>query len=161
EPRAAGTFTGRHMLLLTLGFFGVIVVVNATMAVVASTSWTGLVVDNSYVASQELEDKRLAHIEQPAAGWQAAFTYERGTASLVVSAAEGRPVELGDVPILITRPGGAHDDKRLPLARQHDRSYAATVELPRGVWEALGAAAGTPKGPFELHTRFSGREAGP
>ncbi|TKB30132.1 MAG: cytochrome oxidase, partial [Mesorhizobium sp.] len=36
-------FTGGHMLLTILGFFGVVVGVNVTMATLASTSWTGLV----------------------------------------------------------------------------------------------------------------------
>ena len=39
-----GEFTGRHMLLLTVGFFGVVAAVNVGMAVVSATSWTGLVV---------------------------------------------------------------------------------------------------------------------
>jgi nitrogen fixation protein FixH len=36
-------FTGRHMLLIMIAFFGVIIAVNITMAVVARQSWTGLV----------------------------------------------------------------------------------------------------------------------
>ena len=45
-------FTGFHMLACMIVFFGVIVAVNLTMATLASQSWTGLVVKNSYVASQ-------------------------------------------------------------------------------------------------------------
>ena len=40
-----------------LAFFGVIIAVNVVMATLASTSWTGLVVENSYVASQEFNRK--------------------------------------------------------------------------------------------------------
>ncbi|TGV41583.1 cytochrome oxidase, partial [bacterium M00.F.Ca.ET.168.01.1.1] len=36
-------FTGRHMLVIILAFFGVVIAVNLTMATLASTSWTGLV----------------------------------------------------------------------------------------------------------------------
>ncbi|TIW70058.1 MAG: cytochrome oxidase, partial [Mesorhizobium sp.] len=42
-------FTGRHMLFIILGFFGVVIGVNLTMATLASKSWTGLVVENTYV----------------------------------------------------------------------------------------------------------------
>ena len=63
-------FTGRHMWLLALSFFGVIITVNVVMATLAIRSWTGLAVDNSYVASQEFEEKRLAHEKQRAAGWR-------------------------------------------------------------------------------------------
>ena len=77
-------FTGFHMWMLALCFFGVIIAVNVTMATFAMRSWTGLVVDNSYVASQEFEEKRLAHEAQRAAGWDAVLTYRPGAARLVI-----------------------------------------------------------------------------
>ena len=45
-------FTGRHMLVLMLAFFGVVVAVNLLMATLATRTFGGTVVDNSYVASQ-------------------------------------------------------------------------------------------------------------
>ena len=66
--QAPREFTGKHMLLLAVGFFGVIISVNVLMAVLSATSWTGLVVQNSYVASQEFETRRVAHDAQQAAG---------------------------------------------------------------------------------------------
>ncbi|MFP5454579.1 MAG: FixH family protein, partial [Alphaproteobacteria bacterium] len=45
-------FTGRHMAASMVGFFTVVIAVNVTMATVASHSFGGTVVDNSYVASQ-------------------------------------------------------------------------------------------------------------
>ena len=48
-----GEFTGRHMAIIMVAFFGVIIAVNLTMATLASRSWTGLVVKNSYVESQK------------------------------------------------------------------------------------------------------------
>ncbi len=47
-------FTGHHMLIVMLAFFGaVMIAANLTMASFASRSWSGLEVPNSYVASQE------------------------------------------------------------------------------------------------------------
>jgi nitrogen fixation protein FixH len=148
-----GEFTGRHMLLLAVGFFGVVIAVNVLMAVVASSSWTGLVVDNSYVASQQFEDKRIAHEAQRAAGWQASFTYAPGIAQLIVRDGAGNPVDLGPVSVLVNRPVGGHDDQRLTLERSADVSYAAALVLSEGVWDALVTASST-TGPFELHERF-------
>ncbi len=51
------TFTGKHMLAVMLAFFGVVIAVNFTMAYFAVSSWTGLVVENTYVASQEFNAK--------------------------------------------------------------------------------------------------------
>ena len=45
-------FTGRHMAAIMVAFFGVVIAVNVYMATLASTSFTGVVVENSYVASQ-------------------------------------------------------------------------------------------------------------
>lgn len=154
EARAQkGEFTGRHMLVLTVSFFGVIIAVNVGMAVVSSTSWTGLVVQNSYVASQQFEEKRIAHERQLAAGWQASFTYAPGLAQLTVRDGAGNPVDLGPVSLLINRPVGGHDDQRLTLSPSPDGGYTAAVTLGEGVWDAL-ATADTATGPFELHERF-------
>ena len=46
-------FTGRHMLAAMLGFFGVVIAVNVVMATLAAKTFSGTVVDNSYVASQQ------------------------------------------------------------------------------------------------------------
>jgi nitrogen fixation protein FixH len=57
KSKTAGTFTGWHMLGIMVAFFGVIIAVNLTMAYNAIHSWSGLVVQNTYVASQEFNDK--------------------------------------------------------------------------------------------------------
>ena len=63
----------------------------------SARTWTGLVVENSYVASQEFEGLRLAHEKQIAAGWKASFTYTPGDVRLVIVDGKGQPVDLGDV----------------------------------------------------------------
>ncbi|RYE86227.1 MAG: cytochrome oxidase [Hyphomicrobiales bacterium] len=148
-------FTGRHMWLVVCAFFGTIITVNIGMAVVSSTSWTGLVVQNSYVASQEFEGKRIAHEAQVAAGWDATFTYAPGRISLAVIDGAGQPVDLGTVTLKVNRPVGGHDDQALTFERAPDGSYAAPLTLATGVWDALVQAPATVEGPFELHKRFS------
>ena len=65
-----GPFTGRHMVVVMCLFFGVVISVNITMAVFAGTSWSGLIVKNTYVASQTFNDD-VAEVEQmKARGWQ-------------------------------------------------------------------------------------------
>lgn len=150
-----GQFTGRHMWLVAIGFFGVIIAVNVTMAVLSYRSWTGLAVENSYVASQEFETKRLAHEAQRHAGWVASLTHAGGTVSLDVRDATGAAVALGDVTIEINRPVGGHDDQTVTLAAGSDGSYAAQVELAAGVWEITAIAPATPLGFFERRERIT------
>jgi nitrogen fixation protein FixH len=150
---AKGEFTGKHMLLVAIAFFGVIIAVNVTMAVLSATSWTGLVVQNSYVASQEFEEKRLAHLKQQAAGWQSDFSYAPGVVRLAVNDGAGNPVEFGEVKVLLNRPVGGHDDQSLTLGRAPDGGYVASTTLAEGVWDAL-VTARSETGPYELHARF-------
>jgi len=49
-------FTGWHMTGILLGFFGIIVAVNFTMATLATRTFGGVVVQNSYVASQRYNE---------------------------------------------------------------------------------------------------------
>ncbi len=147
-------FTGRHMWILALSFFGVIIAVNVVMATFAMRSWTGLVVDNSYIASQQFEDKRLAHQTQQAAGWQAILTYLPGVARLVIVDGARGPIDLGDVTIKVNRPVGGHDDQTISLQHKADGSYEAALNLPDGLWEATVTAPETALGPFELRERI-------
>ena len=155
KTQAPREFTGKHMLLLAIGFFGVIISVNVLMAVLSATSWTGLVVQNSYVASQEFETRRIAHDEQQAAGWQSDIRLADGRVVLDVLDGTGQPVALGTVELLVNRPVGGHDDQRLVLEHQADGSYAAALHLAAGVWDLHVEAAETALGPYDLHERLS------
>lgn len=150
---APGTFTGTHMALLAVGFFGVIIAVNIGLAVVSSTSWTGLVVDNSYVASQEFDTKRDAHLRQAAAGWASSVAFDEHGIRLNVLDGSGKPVDLGTVTVLVNRPVGGHDDQTLTLVRGPDGAYTTPITLADGVWDAWVTAESTPLGFYELHER--------
>jgi nitrogen fixation protein FixH len=63
-------FTGRHMLTVMVGFFGLVIAVNLTMARVASDTFGGSIVANSYVASQRFNGWLQAARDQRALGWQ-------------------------------------------------------------------------------------------
>ena len=65
------TFTGRHMFAILAVFFGVVIAVNFTMATFASTTFGGVVVENSYVASQHFNRWLDEAAEEKALGWQA------------------------------------------------------------------------------------------
>lgn len=152
EPRP---FTGWHMLGIMVAFFGVVIGVNITLAVLSSGTWTGLVVENSYVASQEFQEKLDALHVQQALGWSSSFAYADGNARLLVTDADGRPTDLGPrVELQFNRPIGDHEDQTLMLARATDGSYAAQTTLAGGAWDAVVLAPDTAAGPYELHRRI-------
>ena len=49
----AKRITGRTMTAILCAFFGVVIAVNILMATIATRTFGGVVVENSYVASQE------------------------------------------------------------------------------------------------------------
>lgn len=70
QPSDAKPFTGRHMAIIMVTGFGIVMAVNFTMAAFAIGGFHGVVVENSYVASQQfngwLEDAEKSR----ALGWQ-------------------------------------------------------------------------------------------
>lgn len=66
-----GTFTGRQMAMIMVCFFGVVISVNVTMAWLASASFTGVVVENSYVASQNFNRWLDEARDEGRLGWTA------------------------------------------------------------------------------------------
>ncbi|MGI9408351.1 MAG: FixH family protein, partial [Hyphomicrobiaceae bacterium] len=108
-------FTGRHMLSWMLAFFGVIVAVNITMAWFAGRTWTGLVVKNSYVASQKFNGHLRQARKQHARGWKSELTYERGVVRFRVVGKSGAPVFLDDARLTIGRPAFEQQDAVLHL----------------------------------------------
>jgi len=153
-PHSNARFTGWHMWAILIAFFGVVIGVNILLAVVSARSWTGMVVEDSYVAGQSFETQRKAHDEQVKAGWSPDFIYAPGAARLVILDGAGHPVDLGDVKVLINRPVGGHEDQTLQLMRKPDGSYEAPLTLADGAWDATVTADKTSLGPFELVRRF-------
>ena len=115
------------MLFAMLAFFGVIIAVNLTMAVLASKSWTGLVVKNSYVASQSFDARRLA---QEALGWQVETAYDGERLSVSFSDANGAPVWPEMIEALVGRTTNAGED-RAPVFTDEDGAHVARLDLGR------------------------------
>lgn len=123
-------FTGRHMLIVTVGAFSVIIAVNVLMAFKAVSTFPGLEVDNSYVASQEFNKKRAA---QESLGWTFSHLYDRGQMKLAFTDAAGNPVEVAELSVLIGRTTDAGDDTR-PVFTWLNGIYEADVPLAPGPW---------------------------
>lgn len=147
------------MWALLIAFFGTVIAVNVLLAVVSARSWTGMVVEDPYIAGQGFETQRKAHEAQVAAGWVADFSYADGKARLTVIDGAGKPVDLGEVKVEVTRPVGGHEDQTPALTRRADGSYEAPLALPNGAWDATITSESTALGPFELIRRFMVRDA--
>ncbi len=124
--------TGKHVLAITLTFFGVIIAVNTVMAVKAVSTFPGLEVENSYVASQTW-DKEMA--AQKALGWHLAEDYDEAAQELLLTFTDsaGQPVQVNALKVLVGRPTEAKDDV-YPDFIHEGGAYVAKVPLTRGKW---------------------------
>lgn len=135
--QAAGRqFTGWHMLAVMVLFFGVVIGVNVFMAYSAISTWTGLVVENSYVASQAFNAKLKNARAQQAMGWQGGLDYSDGRLVFTLKDGAGVPLEPSEVIIELSRPIGVVGDQTVTLERAPNGDYVTNVALEPGVWNA-------------------------
>lgn len=83
-------FTGKHMLSLFVGGFGIIITVNFGMAYMAISTFPGVEARSPYVASQTFEVNRAA---QDALGWDVVTTLDDGLLTLTIKDEAGLPVQ--------------------------------------------------------------------
>lgn len=124
--------TGKKVFAITAMAFGVIISVNVALAVKAVSTFPGMEVDNSYVASQSF-DADMA--EQKALGWTLKASYDPAKQALALhfTNAAGAPVDPASVTALIGRPTEAREDQS-PAFVWADGGFFAPVTLHPGKW---------------------------
>lgn len=127
-------FTGKHMLAIMVAFFSVIIAVNLTMAYFARSSWSGFVVENTYVASQQFNRKAAEGRAQAALGWKPDLTIARGEIRYRLLDSNGDVAAASEVTAHFRRPVSDAQDQELVLAAQPDGSFSAPVDLDDGAW---------------------------
>lgn len=123
--------TGRGVLAIFIGAFGVIIAVNVLLAYNAVRTFPGLEVRNSYVASQSFDTERAA---QQALGWTlSAKLAGDGRLSLGIRDRGGAPAAVASLSARIGRPTERTDDRDLDLIRVGD-GYEARFAAGPGKW---------------------------
>lgn len=134
-------FTGYTMAMILVGFFGFVAAVNFTMAKYASSTFGGVVVENSYVASQEfntwLENAEI----QEALGWEIASTWR---ADRRVEVTAGNVPAGASLTANARHPLGRAAEQPLTMIVQPDGGFVSEQVLPEGRWNIeLQMTAGT------------------
>ncbi len=137
--------TGGRVFGLVALFFGVIIGANLMLANRAVSTFPGLEVKNSYVASQKFDADRTAQIDL---GWALSPEYDAAAKELRLKFTDksGYPAEVTGLSVLVGRATEARDDSRPEFIREAG-VFVAPLELPAGKWmlqiEAF-SADGTP-----------------
>lgn len=134
-------FTGRHMFAALVGMFGVVIGVNLLMATLAVRGFSGVVVENTYVASQHFNrwlDKARA---QDMLGWSADMERLPNNHLQVVT----HSVPPGAaVTATLRRPLGQPDTVRLTFVEVGRGQFHSREQLEGGRWIArVTIAAGS------------------
>ena len=124
-------FTGKHAAAIIVSGFAVIIAVNLFMATLAVRGFGGVIVENSYVASQEFNDWLDAAEKQDALGWSVEMTRSENGHLLVKTAS---------VPDGVTayaearRPLGPPETKSLTFIEATPGDHVSVEPLATGRW---------------------------
>ena len=121
-------FTGWHFTVIIIAFFGVVIAVNLTMAVFATRTFGGVVVENSYVASQNYNDWLDAAKRQQKLAWSIEAALDEQRRVTIAMSIDGARVSG-----FARHPLGREPD--VPLTFDTTGTLARSVNaLPPGRW---------------------------
>lgn len=126
-----GQLTGRKVTAIFVVFFGIVMAVNFTMAHFASSTFGGVVVENSYVASQNYNKWLDEAAAEKKLGWSAAAT--RLPDNRVALRFTGAPDDLV-VTGVVRHPLGHAPDQALRFARAADGAFVSDRAVAPGRW---------------------------
>lgn len=143
-------FTGKHITLILVSFFGVVIAVNVLMARLATSTFGGVVVENSYVASQQFNGWLKEASAEQALGWKAEIVRDaQGRAAIALRDSKGSAIAAAKVTAVAEHPLGQRPETDLPLHETAPGVYTApleagrwrlrvTVEAEGKVWRTVG-----------------------
>lgn len=126
----SGPLTGRKVFAIFAGAFGVIILVNLTLAFNAVKTFSGLEVPNSYVASQTFDARRDA---QEALGWTVTARVDGDYLHLRFTDADGADVRVASLAATVGRATTVAQDQT-PEFTFNGSEYIAKANLGPGNW---------------------------
>lgn len=132
--------TGRQVLFILIGFFGVMLAANLTMVYFAMDSWTGLTAKKSYAQGLQYNQTLADADRQRALGWalkvDSILDGDIARLRLALTDKSGAAVDGLTVESVLQRPTHENDDHPVSFARQADGTYLASVPgVAKGNWK--------------------------
>lgn len=128
EPAKTKVITGWHVFVVIAAAFSVIIMANLTLTWFALGTFPGLDVPNTYVASQQFNDRQKAQL---ALGWSTQLSYANGQVYLVFHDRDGAIVFPDSLTLRVGQSTNARTDQDIPLIK-NDGGYHADQDLPKG-----------------------------
>jgi len=139
--------TGKHVLAITVTAFSIIIGVNLFMAFSAVGTFPGLETPNSYVASQQFDQLRVA---QEALEWDVSAELQGEELVVDIKGADGYAVEVVKIGGIFGRATHVKDDQEPVFSQTSTGAYVAHVgELAGGNWNFRMTATAQDGTPFQ------------
>lgn len=141
--------TGRHVLIMMVGFFAVTIGVNAVFITQAFRTFRGEDVPRSYVQGIAYNETLAAREAQAALGWTALADIDATSVRLMISDMSDTPVTGLALEGRMRHPADANRDLVLVFTETAPGEYLAVHNAPPGAWRLVAASAGEGP-PFEI-----------
>jgi nitrogen fixation protein FixH len=129
--------SGRVVLLIFIGFFLVIVIVNAIFAYFALTSHSGVVTEQAFEKGLAYNETLEQAAEQEKTSLQESVMFENGALYWTIFDAEGKSIEGARVKARLIRPVKDGHDFEVSLKAGEAGVYSAALDAPmKGAWTA-------------------------
>ena len=130
----ARAFTGRHMAIIMVSFFGIVIAVNLVMARFAVSTFGGTVVDNSYVASQKFNGWLADAEAQERDGWTQKIALDDERHLTLHLARQTAAITDPKLTITAKHPLGLAPSLTLDMVSLGDGQWQSLTTLPQGRW---------------------------
>ena len=127
-------FTGWHMTAIMFAFFGVVVSVNMLMATLATRTFGGTVVENSYVASQSFNRWLAEARAQDRLQWRLDLAAAPDRRLEIRIDGPAGPLGGATVAAVLSHPVGRAPEQELRFAPVGDGAYRSIAPVPAGRW---------------------------
>jgi nitrogen fixation protein FixH len=156
--KAQFQLSGRHILLITLAFFGTVIAVNAVFISLAVRSYPGEQEQKSYRQGLQFNAVLEDRAAQSALGWRASIeeASRDGEALRIVVMLRRKdqsPLDALDLEGVLTRPASGAGEQSLAFAPLGGGRYEAIAAAPAGAWDL----AVTASSPFGERFQFTNR----
>jgi len=142
NSRKTRELTGRHVFYWTVGFFGVVFIVNGIMVRAATSTFGGLETQSSYKAGLMFEQEVARAERQDELKWQVDGALVRGRAGaavldISVRDAQGMPVTGLTAGARLAHPADSRLDQAMPLDRISAGRFHGEDHAQAGQWELI------------------------
>ncbi len=134
--------TGRTVLFSLIGFFGVIIAVNAVMVKAATSTFGGVQTSSSYKAGLQFSKEIAAAERQAALNWrvEGKLIHDKAGEAILdiaVRDAKGQPVTGLAAAAHLEHPADSRRDHEVPLKLSGTGQFHGVTGAPAGQWELI------------------------